>query len=103
MVIGPDQFTPSLLVQADTLKASSPLPVWANAATTHAPAAFKARLGAPDGVERQPSGGWTGVDHWAACTDAAIVPIPSVTTRLAIEEPFLLQNPYMATSRYEAN
>src|SRR5450759_4063028 len=100
-VIGPDQFTPSLLVQADTLKASRPLPVCAYAAMTQAPAAFKARLGVPDGVERQPTGGWTGVDHWDARAGAAMTPTPSMTIRVVTEEPILFQRRCMMTSRWD--
>src|SRR5512140_1395558 len=98
-VIGPFQFTPSLLVQADTVKASRPLPVWAYAAMTQAPAAFKARLGAPAGVERQPTGGWTGVDHCDACAGAAMRHTPSMTVRVRTKEPMPIARRYMKTSR----
>jgi hypothetical protein len=57
---------------------------------TQAPAAFKARLGSPEGVERQPTGGWTGVDHEDACAGAAKTHTPRMTIRVKTEEPLLL-------------
>jgi hypothetical protein len=98
MVSGPDQFTPSLLVQADTLKASSPLPVCAYAAITQAPAAFNPRLGAPDGVDWQPAGGCAGDDHGEACADTAITLIPIAIIREATEEPLSFKNRYITNS-----
>jgi hypothetical protein len=72
-VRGPDQLTPSLLVQTWTTKASRPPPVCEDPAVTIAPEAFTAS------DELQPAGGWTGVDHWLARAGAATaIQVPAV-------------------------
>jgi hypothetical protein len=56
-------------------------------------------LGAPDGVERQPIGGWTGVDHWDARAGTAMTHTPSMTIKVKSEEPLLFPKRYIETSR----